>query len=204
MQDNYLVLNLDDNDYTIKLASVEAAKIYCKILRENHYILDAIGVEKIIKKREIELQNFKKVKEVQDLHIYEDDNKRFLRKLPKDAVNLRLVHSDVLSKKTKENLAALKEKYNVKWLYYHRYDIVRSIDQLAHGYIITGEVNNGNRVNYFRTETKHPVAGRTNLYFNKHNIQVCVLLDPEHYTSPPRSNYQSHNKKYQQFLKFLK
>ena len=200
MQDSYLVLNLDDNDYVTKKASVEAAKIYCKILKENHCILDAIGIEKIIKKREIELRNFRKAKEVQDLAISEKDNKRFLRKLPKDAVNLRFVSPDVLSKKTKENLAALKEKYNIDWVEYNSYDIVRSKDHLAHGYIIVGEVN-GKRVNYFRIETKHEVAGQTKLYFDKHNIQVCILLYSHFYLD---NGQIIHNKKYQQFLEFLK
>jgi hypothetical protein len=89
------------------------------------------------------------------------------RDLPKGAYNFINIKKEDLSQKTKDNLSILEMRYNITWTKYFRYNISRN----RYGYIIQGIVKN-RFVEYWRIETKSPVAGQTYLYFSGFRFHV--------------------------------
>jgi hypothetical protein len=191
-ENNYIVLDLKHRNKNHAQAAVDGTKAYITSLKNLGSITSAVYKDSIKELNEIEKQLHKKIKveeKLDELKDIKEEEQIFLRRLPKDAKSLQKVTESDLSAKTRKNLEILAENYNITWSDYYRYSISQD-RKIAHGYIV---VNDRKDINYFRTETKSPGAGQTNIYYDGKTVQMTRLLKDDNYYIETKTSFKEFN-----------
>jgi len=191
-ENDYVVLDLKHQNKNHAQAAIDGTKAYITSLNKLGAITSTVYKDSIKELKEIEKNLNKKInieKDVDELKDIKEEEQIFLRRLPKGAKSLEKITESDLSAKTRKNLQLLTEKYNITWLDYYRYSISQD-RKIAYGYII---VNDRKDINYFRIETKSPVAGQTNIYYNDKRVQMTRLISDDDYYIKTKTNFKEFN-----------